>query len=229
VLSIVSNNCWGAGLYEEARRPYDTPTVGLYFHADDYIRFLRNLRVCTAQELRFSSLAPIYPIGVLDTSDGDVEIHFLHYATEDAAYGAWTRRTPRLPKSDDDLLVKICDRDGFEERHLELFDALPYRNKIGFARRGRFPTASRYSWLTEIDESENGLTVPNGVRLWELTREHAKARIAEIERASRTGSIAGGDWGCSGDPIAGRAATALPLYYLRSRGFGVASDLASKP
>lgn len=69
-----------------------SPTVGLYFFADDYIRFVSNLKRYINGELKFIKLTSskwyqhikqesnigTYPIGVID----DIEIFFLHYHSE---------------------------------------------------------------------------------------------------------------------------------------------------
>src|SRR5262249_30413503 len=136
--AIVSNNCWGAELYREQNLPYNTPTVGLFFYAEDYLRLLANLRELVREPIRFISEGRFgdsgYPIGVVDD---EIEIHFLHYATEEEAFDKWSARSARLPERDEDLYIKICDRDRFTQADLELFDRLPYPNKVAFLRCGR--------------------------------------------------------------------------------------------
>ena len=41
--SIISNNCWGGHVYRRYNIPYLSPTVGLYFYAEEYITFLQNI------------------------------------------------------------------------------------------------------------------------------------------------------------------------------------------
>lgn len=85
--SIISNNCWGGVTYEWFGLEKLSPTVGSYFFAEDYIRFLKNirnylsmeLRIVSAEDSRHSSILlkkgqGSIPVGVL----GDVEIVFLH-------------------------------------------------------------------------------------------------------------------------------------------------------
>ncbi|MBV5343054.1 DUF1919 domain-containing protein, partial [bacterium] len=38
--TIISNNCWGGGIYEDLNLKYNSPTVGLFFYAPCYIEFL---------------------------------------------------------------------------------------------------------------------------------------------------------------------------------------------
>lgn len=42
--TIISNNCWGGMIYESYNLPKESPTVGLFFMADDYINFLKHLK-----------------------------------------------------------------------------------------------------------------------------------------------------------------------------------------
>lgn len=51
--TIISNNCWGGMIYESYNLPKETPTVGLFFMADDYLKFLSHLREYLSAELVF--------------------------------------------------------------------------------------------------------------------------------------------------------------------------------
>lgn len=42
--TIISNNCWGGMIYESYNLPKESPTVGLFFMAKDYIEFLSDLK-----------------------------------------------------------------------------------------------------------------------------------------------------------------------------------------
>jgi uncharacterized protein (DUF1919 family) len=177
--SIISNNCWGANLYQERGVEYNTPTVGLWFHADDYISLISDFRNIVKQPLRFTTTSrhgfnALYPIGRLGES---VEIQFMHYESEDEAARKWTSRVARLPASDDDLYIKICDRDGFEHRHLAMFDKIPFVHKVGFFKRGRFDL-SVYPWAIEVDSPH--ATVEDGLTLWFQTRETGAFDLAAL-------------------------------------------------
>lgn len=37
--TIISNNCWGGMIYESYNLPKESPTVGMFFIAKDYIEF----------------------------------------------------------------------------------------------------------------------------------------------------------------------------------------------
>ncbi len=139
--TIISNNCWGGMVYESYGLKKQSPTVGLFFMAKDYIRFVSNLEMYINCELKFISREqskwsnemetfniPSYvPIGVLND---DVEIIFLHYHSEQEAYDKWKRRCARV--NWDKLLIKFNDQNGCDEEDIKAFDALPFKNKICF-------------------------------------------------------------------------------------------------
>lgn len=132
--TLISNNCWGGGVYQDLRIPYMSPTVGLYFYPDDYIEFLLHLEYyCKSATLTFTRISKYktgiasYPIGLLDNK---IEIHFLHYATEDEARDKWYRRVARMNWNN--IYVKMDDRDGCMQHHIVHFDTLPFKNKIIF-------------------------------------------------------------------------------------------------
>ena len=144
--SIISNNCWsGTAVYIPFGLKYTTPTVGLFFMDEDYMRFISRLRWYLAQDLRFIPARqsryydhlshhgerPLtYPVAVLG---GDVEIHFLHYKTEQEAAEKWHRRLARI--NFDKLFVKMSIRDsGYDiSQMLQKFKSLPYKNKLCFS------------------------------------------------------------------------------------------------
>lgn len=139
--TIISNNCWGGLVYQYFGLPYTSPTVGLFIMDDDYIKFLERLDYYLSQPLQFISIEQsryrekltaestakaYYPIARLD----DIEIHFLHYHSEEDARAKWEYRKKRVNK--DCLLVKMSQRSANDLSILERFAALPYKNKICF-------------------------------------------------------------------------------------------------
>lgn len=140
--TIISNNCWGGMTYETYNLPKQSPTVGLFFMAEDYIKFISDLKGYLSEDLRFISPRDSkwrnakeikndshfgqYPIGKL----GDIEIFFLHYESEEQAKEKWERRVERI--NWDKLLIKFNDQNGCKKSDLETFLKLPYKNKIFF-------------------------------------------------------------------------------------------------
>lgn len=144
--SIISNNCWGGLVYQYFGLPYTSPTIGLFFMDDDYIKFLERLDYYLAQPLKFISIensrykqrlqsestAKVnYPIALLD----DIEIHFLHYKSEKEAEEKWYRRIKRLNRNK--LLIKMSQRSLDSKEILDRFEVLPFKNKICFTEHKR--------------------------------------------------------------------------------------------
>lgn len=136
--TIISNNCWGGRVYQRYALPYTSPTVGLMFFADEYIKFVSNLRYYMNQDLKFipktqskyyqyyKDKEKYYPIGKLD----DIEIVFLHYKSENEAREKWNRRKARI--NWDNLIIKFNDQNRCTPEHIKEFDKLPYKNKLCF-------------------------------------------------------------------------------------------------
>ena len=134
--AIISNNCWGGAIYKALGIPYNTPFVGLYINSPCYMKLIQNLDFLLRKELVFTqeSKYPIqkisYPIGLLD----DVEIHFLHYSSEEEAKTKWERRLKRLLKSDR-LYYKIDDRDFSSKDDINDFHKCFESNTISFTKK----------------------------------------------------------------------------------------------
>ena len=144
--SIISNNCFAGIVYQHLGLQYNTPTIGLYFYPDEYIKFCENFDNYISEELTFikTKNSKYYCdlkknkyqnaiIGVLK----DIEIVFLHYKTEEEARSKWNRRVKRLSKN---IIFKFNDQNGCTYNNLIEFNNLPYKNKIMF-------TAKNYSDL----------------------------------------------------------------------------------
>lgn len=167
--TVISNNCWAGKLYQYLDMPYLSPTVGLYFFADDYIRFLKNLQYYMSLNLKFigykdSKHSEVLiehnqtekPIGVLD----DVEIIFLHYKTEEEAYEKWNRRKARI--NWDNLYIKFSKMNHCTEEHMKQFSELPFEKKILLGTRKNPKYICEVSWNGETDENDQILldTIP---------------------------------------------------------------------
>src|SRR5579872_2821076 len=77
-ISIISSNCIGGKLSELAGEPYRSPTVGLWFWPDDFVKFAADLRRYVAEPLiydRDESERMAYPVGRIC----DVRLMFMHY------------------------------------------------------------------------------------------------------------------------------------------------------
>ena len=133
--TIICNNCIAGVLLKDLGQKLNTPTVNLYFFAQDYLKFLENLEYYLAQEISFSykscysSGLMTYPVGKID----DVEIQFLHYNTIQEASEKWNERKIRIKW--DNLYVIGSDRDNSSLEIQNRFLSLPFKNKVFFSSR----------------------------------------------------------------------------------------------
>lgn len=147
--TIISNNCWGGTVYEAHDLQKQSPTVGMFFIADDYIKFLKHIKeyletplaFIPPSESRWKDMKEVsgdrrfgsYPVGVLKIADGyneSVEVFFLHYHSEEEARVKWERRCKRI--NWDKMLVKFNDQNACSEEHIKEFEKLPFKNKVCF-------------------------------------------------------------------------------------------------
>ena len=147
--TIISNNCWGGMIYESYNLPKESPTVGMFFMAEDYITFLSDLKgyingrleFIKPEESRWKDSPQIsedkrfgtYPIGLLSNGQNNIEIFFLHYHSEEEAKAKWVRRCKRI--NWDKLLVKFNDQNGCTAKNVHDFMVLPFKNKLFFTSK----------------------------------------------------------------------------------------------
>lgn len=155
--TIISNNCWGGTIYKRFGLKYQTPFVGLFLFAPDYLKLLKNLDHYLGCELSFARRSKYemelikngtldkYPIGLLD----DIELHFIHYKSEYEAKQKWLRRLNRI--NWDSLYVEFSDRDLCTESLLEEFDKLPFEHKVCFTAKNH-PQLRTCYWLEEFND-----------------------------------------------------------------------------
>ena len=132
---IIANNCWGAEIYKRYKLPFNTPIIGLYFYPDDYLNFVSNLRENLETEISFIKDSKNiknqkHPVGIVN----GIEIHFLHYESEEIAFENWTRRCKRVLKNYKKLFFKFDDRDGATTGHILRFHQMKLPNSICFTK-----------------------------------------------------------------------------------------------
>lgn len=155
--TIISNNCWGSFIYQSYNLKYNSPTIGLFFMADDYIKFLKDIKEYINSPIEFinpkkskwyeqlnkSYKFGEYPIGKIK----DIEIYFLHYKNKEEALEKWNKRCSRI--NWEKLIVKFNDQNGCNFDHIESFNRLKYKNKICFL-----------SEKNEYKNNENVIRIP---------------------------------------------------------------------
>ena len=126
--TIISNNCWGGLCYEYFGLPKQSPTVGCYFFAEEYIRFITALPyylncnltfIPTNKSRYYKELAQRKQedvlVGVLD----DVEIVFLHYNDPIVAKAKWDRRVSRVNWNN--LIIKFSYMNKCNDSLVDMF------------------------------------------------------------------------------------------------------------
>ena len=136
--TIISNNCFGGIIYRNNNLPYNTPTAGLFFMANDYIKFIYDMKNYLSKELTeikiedsnyydyLKSINYNAPIGKL----GDVEIMFLHYPTFEEAKEKWDRRKQRI--NYDKIIYKFSEQNNCTYEDLKKFEEFNALNKLCF-------------------------------------------------------------------------------------------------
>ena len=171
--SIISNNCWGAHVYQTTGRAYATPFVGLFISPASYLRLLAGFPQCLSQPLKFKTASDEayvnraraahsvqWPIGSL--GDG-VEIQFVHYKSEAEASDKWKRRVARISPHPGRWFFKFCDRDDCTAGQMAAFDRLPFPNKVFFTTRQDCPSRCA------VKIPSNEACVPDGLSLSRLS------------------------------------------------------------
>ncbi len=137
--SIICNNCWAGYVYRRFGLPYLTPTVGLYFFSEDFVKLCSDLKRYMSKTLEFISyteskyrdkLEERKQTGVPIARLGDIEIVFLHYTTEEEAALKWYRRAKRI--NYDNLIFKFSKINYCTDEHLKQFDEFDFKKKICF-------------------------------------------------------------------------------------------------
>ena len=128
-MTVISANCVGAFILHDLHQPFNSPFVNLYLSPQDFLRYLQNMDFYLNQPLTFVQTEKNYPIGKL----ADLKIHFMHYHSEQEANEKWQLRTSRMNL--DNLFIMMTDRDGVTEKDIQLFDQLPFKNKVIFTHK----------------------------------------------------------------------------------------------
>lgn len=126
--SIISNNCTGGYVYQYYGVAYNTPTEGLYFTTDDYLKIIKRPEYYFKHKVELidpkeSVLAKAgrtirHPVGKID----DVEIYFLHYPDPDEALGKWYRRCSRINFKK--MFFLLSETELMKDGHLQQFSSI---------------------------------------------------------------------------------------------------------
>lgn len=127
-LTIISQNCIGGVFYHDMGLPFNSPTINLFFDANDFLRFVLHLKQYLELPLEMH-WGEEYPIGKL----GDLTIYFMHYHTCTEALESWNRRVKRIQW--DNILVLATDRDHFSGKEYELWKQISFPKLLFTAQK----------------------------------------------------------------------------------------------
>lgn len=127
--TVISSNCTGGFMLHDLNLRFHSPFVNLYLTPKDFIRYLSNIPFYQAQPLTFIQTERAYPVGQL----ADIQLHFMHYHSEQEAAQKWQARSQRM--NFDDLFIIMTERDGCTYEDLLAFDQLPFKHKVVFTHK----------------------------------------------------------------------------------------------
>ena len=113
---------------------FKSPTVNLFFRAEDFIKFCENLKYYLSIEefVECKDTKIIgertYPVAYLD----DLTLFLVHYRSVKEAQDKWNERKKRV--NWDNIVILNTDREGMTNELKDRFEQLPYR-KVMFVNR----------------------------------------------------------------------------------------------
>ena len=163
--SIISNNCTGGYVYQYYGVAYKTPTEGLYFTTEDYLKiiqrpeyyFKHEVELIDSQESVLAQAGKVinHPVGKID----DVEIYFLHYPDPNEALGKWYRRCSRINYKK--LFFLLTETELMRDGHLQQFSSI-----IEKGNRGVCLTEKDYEIPHTLYIANVPIDVDNGNAAW---------------------------------------------------------------
>jgi uncharacterized protein (DUF1919 family) len=170
---LISNNCFGGQAYQWLNLPYNTPFIGLFLYGTCYLKLLQNFDFYLNQDLVFIDKSDYkdakqsYPIALLH----DVELHFLHYKTQQEVIDKWFRRLERLKEhiSFDNFFFQISDNDLVDEKAIEAFHKLHFKNKLSFSAFDIEGLTNEQHVNVYKQYNQHKSYAPNGKKLFEIS------------------------------------------------------------
>jgi len=175
--SIICNNCLGGFIYQYYNIEYRTPTLGLFFLARDYVKFLSDIKFYLSKQLEFinpkesmyyedfknSELSMDFPIAKLY----DIEIFFMHYKNEEKVIENWNRRINKINWND--LIIIFAENETCNYEIIKKFDALPFKNKICFTKND-YPEIKSSCFIEEMTDPTRVWDVETIMKHFNITK-----------------------------------------------------------
>lgn len=149
--TIIANNCTAGVIYHDLGLKFNSPTVNLYFKAEDFLKFAENLEYYLSLEVKETESDLPYPVGML----GDVKIYFMHYKSFEEAKAKWEERAKRVDY--DNIYIIMSEKECFAPQHAMRFENLNYKNKVLLTHRP-MPLKDSYYIHGFEEKAELGVT-----------------------------------------------------------------------
>ena len=146
--TIFANMCFGGYLYHNMCLEFTSPLINMYFHDNDYIKFLKSPEYYLEQELKFhewkynNDLKIDFPVA----SCADILINFNHNNDFEVVKSDWERRKKRINRNNI-IYMMHTNNPEIEEQ----FNNLPYKKKICFVP---YETNKKYSLYVDVKDEK---------------------------------------------------------------------------
>lgn len=117
--SIICSNCVGGVIYNNLGMQFLSPTINMYMHNLDFIKFACNLKHYCSQELKFIDSDESFPVAMCD----DIRLNFNHSNTAEDARRDWERRKVRI--NYDNIYLIFYYREGYEMDQIREIEKAP--------------------------------------------------------------------------------------------------------
>lgn len=125
--SLITNNCLGGIISHDLQLPFNSPTVNLFMKGNSFILFCEHLdEYLSVEPLESKELSTDYPVGILPSEYGDIQLHFMHEPSFEVAKQNWLRRRERVHP---DKVVVIAHLPWPTKDVAERFEKLPFSRK----------------------------------------------------------------------------------------------------
>jgi uncharacterized protein (DUF1919 family) len=176
--TIISDDCWSYGPYNDIRTRYNTPFIGIRIESPSYLELLKDLRGYVESSLVFTDISKNERINSLRERDklnfpiarlkDKVELLFFHEIDEEVCQQKWERRVERINWSN--LFIKFREEPwDIRAEYLAEFDRLKYENKICFTLQ-EYP---QFEWAIPAPDYFQAMSEHRN--LYEATRKYFDA------------------------------------------------------
>lgn len=159
--TLIANDCVGALILNELGLRFNTPTINLWFHAGDFVKFCGDMKYYLSQEMtedRENTIKMGYPVGILGSDERKIRVWLLHYETFSQAKAKWEERSSRVHW--DNMFIIMTDGQGCNEEVAREFDSLLYEHKALLTYRN-FPGVNSAVKMNVKKLNTHGIGAPD--------------------------------------------------------------------